>query len=99
MSAPQRYEIKRTNRFRKDVERLKKQGADLHLLEAVVDLLSRTSAPLDAKYQDHQLKGKEKAFRECHIKDDWLLKYLRDKNTLVLVLTRTGSHQDLFGED
>ena len=45
------------------------------------------------------LKGKEKLFRECHIKDDWLLKYIKDKKTLVLVLTRTGTHQNLFGED
>ena len=41
----------------------------------------------------------EKGFRECHIKDDWLLKYVKDKSTLVLVLTRTGTHRDLFGAD
>ena len=93
------YGIRRTKRFKKDVERLKKQGADLRLLRTVVDLLSRSDEPLDAKYQDHALKGKENGFRECHIKDDWLLKYAKDKTTLVLALTRTGTHQDLFGED
>ena len=89
------YQIKRTSRFKKDVARLKKQGVDLSLLETVVDLLSRSDAPLDAKYLDHPLQGKEKGFRECHIKDDWLLKYVKDKNTLVLVLTRTGRTQNV----
>lgn len=98
MSVAHSYAIRRTSRFKKDVERLKKQGADLTLLENVVDLLC-TDAPLDPKYKDHPLQGKEKGFRECHIKDDWLLKYIKDRKTLVLVLTRTGTHQDLFGED
>ena len=93
------YQIRRTSRFKKDVARLKKQGVDLSLLETVVDLLSRSDAPLDAKYLDHPLQGKEKGFREGHIKDDWLLKYVKDQNTLVLVLTRTGTHRDLFGAD
>ncbi len=49
-------------------------------------------------YRNHPNRN-EKGFRECHIKDDGLLKYVKDKNTLVLVLTRTGTHRDLFGAD
>lgn len=99
------YAIRRTKQFKKDVERLKKQGSDLTLLEIIIDLLSTSDRPLDEKYRDHPLLGKEKGFRECHIKGDWLLKYIKDKKTLVLVLvlvlvlTRTGTHQDLFGAD
>ena len=34
--------------------------------------------------------------RECHILPDWLLIYRYDDDVLVLTLTRTGSHSDLF---
>lgn len=33
---------------------------------------------------------------ECHIKPDWLLIYAKNDDKLILVLTRTGSHADLF---
>ncbi len=92
------YSITTTNRFDKDVERLIKQKTDLAPLREAVRMLA-SGEKLPERYRDHQLKGKEKGFRECHIKDDWLLKYVKDKNTLVLVLTRTGTHRDLFGAD
>ena len=92
------YAVTTTKRFDKDVERLRKQKVDLAPLREVVQLLA-DKGNLPAKYKDHPLKGKEKLFRECHIKDDWLLKYIKDRKTLVLVLTRTGTHQGLFGED
>ncbi len=34
--------------------------------------------------------------RECHIMPDWLLIYKINHNTLILTLTRTGTHSDLF---
>ena len=34
--------------------------------------------------------------RECHITPDWLLIYEVDGDELILYLTRTGSHSDLF---
>ena len=50
---------------------------------------------LPEKYQDHELKGEWSNFRECHIKPDWLLIYLKNEQELILTLTRTGSHSDL----
>lgn len=35
--------------------------------------------------------------RELHIEGDWLLIYRIDHGELCLVLTRTGSHDALFG--
>lgn len=32
----------------------------------------------------------------CHIKPDWLLIYMINNDMLILTLTRTGSHSDLF---
>lgn len=36
--------------------------------------------------------------RECHIQPDWLLIYRIENDVLVLTLTRTGTHSDLFGK-
>lgn len=37
-------------------------------------------------------------YRECHIKDDLLLIYYKDKTVLVLVLVSIGTHHQLFGK-
>ena len=51
---------------------------------------------LDPKYKDHPLAGNWIGHRECHLQPDWLLIYRYDDDILVLTLTRTGSHSDLF---
>lgn len=51
---------------------------------------------IEVKNKDHDLKGKYKGFREYHISPDWLLIYRY--NGEYLVLSRTGTHSDLFGE-
>lgn len=35
-------------------------------------------------------------FREFHIQSDWLLIYIINHNELVLTVSATGSHSDLF---
>ena len=87
--------IKRTSQFKKDFKRIIKQGFDIQPLIEVIDKLSKEET-LDEKFCDHSLKGKWLGFRECHIKPDWLLIYLIDKGELILTLSRTGSHSDLF---
>ncbi len=47
-------------------------------------------------YKDHSLKGNWQGYRELHIEDDWLLIYKIEKESITLVLTRTGKHDDLF---
>lgn len=89
------YELKLTAQFKKDLKLIKKRGYDINLLEGIVDKLI-DNEPLDEKHNDHALKGKYTGFRECHIMPDWLLVYLIEDDILVLTLTRTGSHSDLF---
>ena len=48
------------------------------------------------KHKDHALTGNWIGHRECHIQPDWLLVYRIEDNVLVLTLSRTGSHSDLF---
>ena len=51
---------------------------------------------LPEKYRDHNLTGKYAGFRECHVLPDWLLVYRADDTELILFLSRTGTHADLF---
>lgn len=83
------------NRFKKDVKLLKKRGYDLSKLRTVIDLIANEQA-LPPKYDDHSLGGIYDGCRECHIQPDWLLIYEIKEQELTLILTRTGTHSDLF---
>ena len=89
------YSIRPTKKFQKDLKRAKRRGYDLSLLRDVIKLLSE-GKELSAKYKDHRLTGDYEGCRECHITPDWLLIYEIDGNMLILYLTRTGMHSDLF---
>ena len=84
-----------SNQFKKDLKLAQKRGYDLELLNSVVDTLANCE-PLEEKYRDHGLTGKYAGFRECHIQPDWLLVYRADESELILFLSRTGTHSDLF---
>lgn len=84
-----------SNRFKKDLKTAAKRGYDLDLLEAVVNTLA-SQQPLPEKNRDHALTGDYTEFRECHISADWLLIYRVDGDDLILFLSRTGTHSDLF---
>ena len=83
--------------FKKDFKKIKKRGYDISQLETVIQTLAEQK-PLDEKYRDHVLSGNWNGFRECHIAPDWLLIYKVIEDELVLLLTRTGTHSDLFNE-
>ena len=87
--------IKYQTAFKKDYKRLVRRGYDVRLLEKVIGLLA-DQKPLPEKNRDHQLSGDYAGCRECHITPDWLLIYEVDGDELILYLTRTGSHSDLF---
>ena len=69
--------------------------SNIKLLEEVVDTLA-AGIPLPEKYRDHKLTGNYKECRECHITPDWLLIYEIAEKEIILYLTRTGTHSDLF---
>ncbi len=87
--------IKYQTAFKKDYKRIVRRGYDVRLLEKVIELLAEQK-PLPEQYHDHNLTGNYAGCRECHITPDWLLIYEVDGNELILYLTRTGSHSDLF---
>ncbi|WP_195985998.1 type II toxin-antitoxin system YafQ family toxin [Clostridium sp. D33t1_170424_F3] len=88
-------DIRYSAKFKKDYKAVIKRGYNPQLLQDVLELLC-SEQPLPAKYRDHNLSGSYEGHRECHIMPDWLLIYKIERETLTLLLTRTGTHSDLF---
>lgn len=86
--------ISRTNKFKKDVKKMKKRGKSFDVFKQVIQQLAQGEL-LDEKFRDHKLRGNYVGTRECHIEPDWLLIYEDHDNELILI--RTGTHSDLFG--
>ena len=83
----------KTNSFKRSYKKLRlTDEEDLAYIDIVYNLLCNVK--LVEKYKDHQLIGKLKDFRECHIKPDFLLIYMIEDKTLKLV--DIGSHSELF---
>lgn len=90
-----KYKLILTGKFKKSLKLAKKRGLNLSLMEEVINTLQQ-GLQLEEKYRDHELKGKYKGFRECHIQPNWLLIYLLENDVLTLTLVDTGTHSDLF---
>jgi mRNA interferase YafQ len=82
-----------TTQFKKDIKKINKSGKNIKKLTEVIDLLV-DEKPLPQKYRDHSLIGNYIGCRECHVEPDWLLIYQIVSRRLVL--SRTGSHSQLF---
>ena len=89
--------VKLTTQFRKDYKLAMKRGLKIKLLDEIVTLLAMGEA-LPEKNKGHALTGDWVGHRECHILPDWLLVYRVENDVLVLTLSRTGTHSDLFGK-
>jgi len=87
--------IRYSTKFKKDYKLVKKRGYNIMLLAEVLDMLC-SGQPLPSKYREHNLTGNYEGCRECHITPDWLLIYELAADELILYLTRTGTHSDLF---
>ena len=86
-----------TSKFKKDYKLAIKRNLNIKLLDDIIRMLA-AGKKLPEEYNDHQLTGNLKAYRECHIQPDWLLIYRVERDILVLSLQRTGSHSDLFNK-
>lgn len=90
-----KYAVRQTTKFSKELKKMLKRGADRSKLSAVVKMLAQGKT-LPPQYCDHALTGDMAGTRDCHITPDWLLLYRIENDVLVLTLTRTGTHADLF---
>ncbi len=91
------YKIKVTSKFKKDLKRCEKRGLPLRELAKVIDLLIGNEGQLPSQYRQHKLTGNYAGKWECHIKPDWLLVWEQHDDELILLMTNTGSHSDIFG--
>jgi mRNA interferase YafQ len=86
-------EIKTTNQFLRDLKLARKRGKNLSKIEAVIDTLAG-GGKLPPKHRAHRLRGEMKGLWECHVEPDWLL--IWDETSEAIILTRNGTHADLF---
>lgn len=92
-----KYAIKPSKRFVNDLKRCEKRGYDMRLIKEAMVLLAETGT-LPATYHPHKLSGDYVGCWECHIKPDWLLVWEQNDTELVLLMTNTGTHSDIFGK-
>ena len=91
----QKYDVVFTPNFKRDYKLAQKRGYEIGLLKEIITKLAN-GEELPERNRDHALTGTYKGCRECHIKPDWLLIYQIVDEELILYLTRTGTHSDLF---
>lgn len=89
------YSVRHTSAFKRDYKLILRRHLPVEKLHAVVEKLANGET-LPPENHDHPLIGNWANPRECHIAPDRLLIYQIHENLLVLELTRTGSHSDLF---
>jgi len=91
-----KYGIRKTARYRKSLKKMLKRGKNIKKISAVVRMLAMGET-LPPKYKDHALSGDLDGLRDCHIENDWVLLYFyTTAGELILTLTDTGTHSDLF---
>ena len=91
-----KYRVFKAKRFRKSLKKMLRRGKDINKINDVILKLANGET-LDPKYKDHALSGDLEGLRDCHIESDWVLLYFyTTTGELVLALSDTGTHADLF---
>ena len=88
--------IETTSQFKRDYKRESKGQHRATLDTELTPVLQSLAVdkPLEGRYRDHPLTGEWKDHRDCHIKPDLVLIYLKT-DTDSLRLVRLGSHSEL----
>ncbi len=83
-----------TNKFQKDINKIKKSGSkDFTEFKKIVELLIN-QMPLEPKHKDHKLIGNHIGRRDCHVEPDWIIIYMIQNDSIIF--ERTGTHSELF---
>lgn len=88
-----KYEVIRTRAFKTAVKKLNKKDCDL--LEYIITRLANDEI-LEPCCKDHPLHGSLKGYRDCHIKNDLVPIYKKDKNVLILTCVNIANHSNSF---
>jgi len=91
-----KYRVFKARRFRKSLKKMLRRGKDINKINDVILKLANGET-LDPQYRDHALSGDLEGLRDCHIENDWVLLYFYTATgELVLTLSDTGTHAELF---
>jgi mRNA interferase YafQ len=90
-----KYDVKTTSKFRKEYKLMQKRNLNMSLIDDIIIKLAQ-GISLPPHNRDHELIGNYAGHRSCHITPDWVLIYRIDEDILILTLTRTGSHSDVY---
>ena len=96
--------ISETHTYGRDFHYAERGRYRLVIRNELPDVIAALAAdqPLPVKYRDHMLTGNWASHRECHIKPDLLLLYMKIDDVSFedkigeLRLVRLGSHSELF---
>ena len=93
------YTVHYSNKFKKSLKKVLKQGKSLDKLLDIVDKLANKEE-LEPRYKNHRLIDDKyyKNCGECHIEPDWLLVYQYNEDELILLLVNTGSHSEVLNK-
>ncbi|ULO02425.1 toxin-antitoxin system, toxin component, YafQ family [Campylobacter sp. RM5004] len=88
-----KYQILKSKGFKTDFKKLSKEDKKLTL-----DIIKRLANDevLEPIYKDHALQGRFKGYRDCHVKNDLVLIYEKDKNILTLTCINIANHSNSF---
>ncbi len=90
-----KYTIRYSTRFKKSIKDFRHNQQILDEIALMLDRLANNEV-LEPKYNDHNLTGNLKEYRECHIRPDLCLIYQKQNDMLILYCLDIGSHSELF---
>jgi len=73
-----------------------KRGKNANVMNTAIEILGQTGTLPVVPYRTHKLSGNFSKHWEAHLEPDWLLIWKTDKKQLIMTLTNTGTHSDLF---
>jgi len=90
------YEIYYTNEFKRQLKLMLKRGKSAEIMNTAIETLGETGTLPYQLYKTHKLSGTFSNHLEAHLEPDWLLIWRTDHNKIIISLTNTGTHADLF---
>ena len=89
------YTLRTTREFDASLRRCIRQGRDIEIFRETANILAEEGC-LPPEYKPHMLTGLFAGYWECHMEEDWLLVWKQDNDKLILTMTNTGTHTELF---
>ena len=90
-----KYKIQYATRFKKSIKDFRHKQQVLDEIATIINRLANDEI-LEPQYNDHDLIGSYKGYRECHIRPNLCLIYQKQDNVLILYCFDIGSHSELF---